>query len=179
MDGILPPTTRHKSWLQLIAEAYEKEHGPLPDPVSTAGSFLVTAPKTPVASYDMVGFDDEFVAILEEKLNGILWHQKLRRNLFGPVADTFPIGHTPPGFREPYFAERDKPIDTDSEDDDSPETQRILQKFSIIRTMKRVAMPRSPGFDKRNAKAKKRKVEDIRVREDLRGLSAPSLQTSS
>ncbi|WAO91283.1 Hypothetical protein NCS54_00874800 [Fusarium falciforme] len=40
---------KSRSWRQSLADDFEEEYGPLPDPVATFGSELVTAPPTPAS----------------------------------------------------------------------------------------------------------------------------------
>ncbi|KAH7308998.1 hypothetical protein B0I35DRAFT_441160 [Stachybotrys elegans] len=60
---------RPESWRKFLADGYEKRHGPLPDPVATNGSELVTAPPTPILSSSIAGPDPLFVQQLQEKLS--------------------------------------------------------------------------------------------------------------
>ncbi|KAI9155686.1 hypothetical protein HJFPF1_08275 [Paramyrothecium foliicola] len=57
------------SWRKCLADGYEAEHGPLPDPVATSGSELVTAPPTPVLSSSIAGPDASFIEQLQSRLS--------------------------------------------------------------------------------------------------------------
>lgn len=70
----------------------------LPNPVSTFGSSLVTAPPTPCVPADLMVRPqrDAFTRALCDKLKLVLWEQKLRCNLWGrTVANEYAMGYTP------------------------------------------------------------------------------------
>ncbi|PHH89072.1 hypothetical protein CDD83_6695 [Cordyceps sp. RAO-2017] len=62
------PPGKVRSWRQSLADDYEEEYGPLPDPIPSFGAELVTAPSTPVLSSSIAGPDALFVSQLQQGL---------------------------------------------------------------------------------------------------------------
>ncbi|KAF5020212.1 hypothetical protein F66182_7777 [Fusarium sp. NRRL 66182] len=60
-----------RSWRQCLADDYEEEYGPLPNPVATFGSELVTAPSTPVLSSSIAKPDPPFISQLHDSIERI------------------------------------------------------------------------------------------------------------
>ncbi|KAH6982334.1 hypothetical protein BKA56DRAFT_656737 [Ilyonectria sp. MPI-CAGE-AT-0026] len=60
-----------RSWRQCLADDYEEEYGPLPDPVATFGSELATAPPTPVLSSSIAEPDPLFINQLHDGIERI------------------------------------------------------------------------------------------------------------
>ncbi|MCJ1424606.1 hypothetical protein MMC29_002494 [Sticta canariensis] len=73
------------------------------DIVATQGMYLVPQMRTPVFEKD---YDEDFAATLARKLKAVISiEQPLRRIMYGPDADEWLAGHTPPEARERYCAE--------------------------------------------------------------------------
>ncbi|KAH6986687.1 hypothetical protein EDB80DRAFT_874723 [Ilyonectria destructans] len=60
-----------RSWRQCLADDFEVAYGPLPDPVATFGSELVTAPPTPVLSSSIAEPDPLFISRLQQSIECI------------------------------------------------------------------------------------------------------------
>ncbi|UZP38316.1 hypothetical protein NXS19_006132 [Fusarium pseudograminearum] len=55
-----------RTWRKRLADLYEQDCGPLPDPVPTFGADLITAPSTPVLSASMAKPDPDFLKKLDQ-----------------------------------------------------------------------------------------------------------------
>ncbi|EXA28970.1 hypothetical protein FOVG_19460 [Fusarium oxysporum f. sp. pisi HDV247] len=62
---------RKRGWRQCLADSYEKQYGPLDDPVPTFGAKLVTFPSTPTLPMCFTGPDPEFLERLDRRLYAI------------------------------------------------------------------------------------------------------------
>ncbi|KAF9783590.1 hypothetical protein IL306_009161 [Fusarium sp. DS 682] len=65
------PGQRKRGWRQCLADSYEKQYGPLDDPVPTFGAKLVTFPSTPTLPMCFAGPDPEFLEQLDQSLYAI------------------------------------------------------------------------------------------------------------
>ncbi|KAF5972528.1 hypothetical protein FBULB1_8694 [Fusarium bulbicola] len=62
------PGQRKRGWRQCLANSYEKNHGPLEDPVPTFGAKLVTFPSTPTLPMCFATPDPDFLEELDRRL---------------------------------------------------------------------------------------------------------------
>ncbi|KAF5973806.1 hypothetical protein FBULB1_8091 [Fusarium bulbicola] len=62
------PGQRKRGWRQCLADSYEKNHGPLDDPVPTFGAKLVTFPSTPTLPMCFATPDPDFLEELDRRL---------------------------------------------------------------------------------------------------------------
>ncbi|KAF5020275.1 hypothetical protein F66182_7709 [Fusarium sp. NRRL 66182] len=67
----MSPSDKIRSWRKCLADIYEKENGPLQDPVPTFGAALVTAPPSPVLSSSIAGPDPVFLEQLHHSISAI------------------------------------------------------------------------------------------------------------
>ncbi|KAF5674702.1 hypothetical protein FDENT_9958 [Fusarium denticulatum] len=65
------PGQRKRGWRQCLADSYEKNHGPLDDPVPTFGAKLVTFPSTPTLPMCFATPDPDFLEELDRRLCAI------------------------------------------------------------------------------------------------------------
>ncbi|KAF5549523.1 hypothetical protein FMEXI_4224 [Fusarium mexicanum] len=65
------PGQRKRGWRQCLADSYEKNHGPLEDPVPTFGAKLVTFPSTPTLPMCFATPDPDFLEELDRRLCAI------------------------------------------------------------------------------------------------------------
>ncbi|RKK76697.1 hypothetical protein BFJ68_g18017 [Fusarium oxysporum] len=65
------PGQRKRGWRQCLADSYEKQYGPLDDPVPTFGAKLVTFPSTPTLPMCFAGPDPDFLEELDRLLSAI------------------------------------------------------------------------------------------------------------
>ncbi|KAG5745411.1 hypothetical protein H9Q69_011670 [Fusarium xylarioides] len=65
------PGQRKRGWRQCLADSYEKQYGPLEDPVPTFGAKLVTFPSTPTLPMCFAGPDPDFLEELDRRLYAI------------------------------------------------------------------------------------------------------------
>ncbi|KAF5700468.1 hypothetical protein FMUND_14326 [Fusarium mundagurra] len=65
------PGQRKRGWRQCLADSYEKQYGPLDDPVPTFGAKLVTFPSTPTLPMCFAGPDPDFLEQLDQRLYAI------------------------------------------------------------------------------------------------------------
>lgn len=96
------------------------------DIVATQGECLVPRWHTPVWEKE---YSEEFAVILTRKLDALDIAQLVRRAKYGPAADEWPIGHTPPEMKERRVAElraleelEDRTSDEDSDEYESHDT---------------------------------------------------------
>ncbi|EXK78382.1 hypothetical protein FOQG_16947 [Fusarium oxysporum f. sp. raphani 54005] len=62
---------RKRGWRQCLADSYEKQYGPLDDPVPTFGAKLVTFPSTPTLPMCFATPDPDFLEELDQRLHAI------------------------------------------------------------------------------------------------------------
>ncbi|KAF9766551.1 hypothetical protein IL306_001027, partial [Fusarium sp. DS 682] len=117
------PGQRKRSWRQRLADGYEKQYGPLDDPVPTFGAKLVTAPYTPALPFDIAGPDTEFLERLDQRLHAIAPN---------------PVPRCLQGLRflDPEEEQDADPIimscsDNDTDDEDSQIPRESLRDFAI------------------------------------------------
>ncbi|GKU10714.1 hypothetical protein FLAG1_11577 [Fusarium langsethiae] len=67
----MSPGQRKRGWRQCLADSYEKQYGPLDDPVPTFGAKLVTFPSTPTLPMCLAGPDPDFLEQLDRLLCAI------------------------------------------------------------------------------------------------------------
>ncbi|KAG7406134.1 hypothetical protein Forpe1208_v013579 [Fusarium oxysporum f. sp. rapae] len=67
----MSPGQRKRGWRQCLADSYEKQYGPLDDPVPTFGAKLVTFPSTPTLPMCLAGPDPDFLEELDRLLYAI------------------------------------------------------------------------------------------------------------
>ncbi|KAF4946048.1 hypothetical protein FGADI_11485 [Fusarium gaditjirri] len=67
----MSPGQRKRGWRQCLADSYEKQYGPLDDPVPTFGAKLVTFPSTPTLPMCFAGPDPDFLEQLDRLLCAI------------------------------------------------------------------------------------------------------------
>ncbi|CZR49567.1 uncharacterized protein FPRO_15926 [Fusarium proliferatum ET1] len=65
------PGQRKRGWRQCLADSYEKNYGPLDDPVPTFGAKLVTFPSTPTLPMCFATPDPDFLEQLDRLLHAI------------------------------------------------------------------------------------------------------------
>ncbi|KAG9494761.1 hypothetical protein J7337_013900 [Fusarium musae] len=65
------PGQRKRGWRQCLADSYEKQYGPLDDPVPTFGAKLVTFPSTPTLPMCFATPDPDFLQELDRRLCAI------------------------------------------------------------------------------------------------------------
>ncbi|KAF5572677.1 hypothetical protein FPCIR_14207 [Fusarium pseudocircinatum] len=67
----MSPGQRKRGWRQCLADSYEKQYGPLDDPVPTFGAKLVTFPSTPTLLMCFATPDPDFLEELDRRLCAI------------------------------------------------------------------------------------------------------------
>ncbi|KAF5020093.1 hypothetical protein F66182_7881 [Fusarium sp. NRRL 66182] len=118
----MPFRDRKCTWRQTLADSFEKEHGPLPDPVATNGAGLITAPSTPVLSSCVAGSDPAFIWQLEQ-ISILLQHSSQ------PTC----LKRSPPNAYDPFF---DSSSESDQEDEETvQEWAARLLKMSARKTV--------------------------------------------
>ncbi|KAL5592678.1 hypothetical protein FOBRF1_013704 [Fusarium oxysporum] len=165
------PEQRNRGWRQRLADGYEKQYGPLDDPVPTFGTKLVTAPYTPALPFDIAGPDTEFLERLDQRLRVI-----------GP--DPVPKCLQGLRFFDPDEEEEDaEPIifsDTDSEsdDEDSQIPRESLRDFAIRMFAKAgidiVAVRAERRRRRRQAREERRKEASAANSNDTKSTPPPS-----
>ncbi|KAG7408826.1 hypothetical protein Forpe1208_v012517 [Fusarium oxysporum f. sp. rapae] len=106
----MSPGQRKRGWRQCLADSYEKQYGPLDDPVPTFGAKLVTFPSTPTLPMCLAGPDPDFLEQLDRLLCAI-----------GPNS-------VPKCLQRLRFSE---PLDEESSDDDTDDEHNERFRDSI------------------------------------------------
>ncbi|EXM13914.1 hypothetical protein FoTM2_014743 [Fusarium oxysporum f. sp. vasinfectum] len=106
----MSPGQRKRGWRQCLADSYEKQYGPLDDPVPTFGAKLVTFPSTPTLPMCLAGPDPDFLEQLDRLLYAI-----------GPNS-------VPKCLQRQRFSE---PLDEESSDDDTDDEHNERFRDSI------------------------------------------------
>ncbi|RBQ80335.1 hypothetical protein FVER14953_20855 [Fusarium verticillioides] len=115
---------RKRGWRQCLADSYEKQYGPLDDPVPTFGAKLVTFPSTPTLPMCFATPDPDFLEELDRRLCAI-------------EAKPVPKCLQPLHFDEPVVELSCSDNDTD---DEGSESMRELVREVYVRTYARAGI---------------------------------------
>ncbi|KAF5637133.1 hypothetical protein F52700_4870 [Fusarium sp. NRRL 52700] len=110
------PGQRKRGWRQCLADSYEKNHGPLDDPVPTFGAKLVTFPSTPTLPMCFATPDPDFL-------------EELDRLLYALEPNPVPRCMQPLRFYEPEVEMSCS--DNDTEDEGSESMRELARQIRI------------------------------------------------